>query len=300
MRAIGGVAAVARLRTRRDRGLRGRHRDRPRPAYVLDALAPPPAEWDLVKLIGRRREKTRSAAACCPGTRARPLPARAQPHRRPMSSPRAARRSCSPHRQPFGRPVDVDLRHWWECDLEVRGVWPYPVRGAATSAGSTIERSAPAAARRAARWASSGCRRVHVLNWSCARGGARRRWRRNARHASGRVTQSSGRPARCRRAGTSPARAGPTPSAQPRHPACRRRVAAPGVDSGRRRDFDMFVSYYGASARAPPRRRRRLRGRPGPEVAGARRAAARAPTRCSTPTTPSGFPTTTSPPTPQS
>jgi glycosyl transferase family 25 len=42
-------------------------------------------------------------------------------------------------RIPFGRPIDVDLRHWWECDLRVLGVDPYPVRGAPSSRFSTIE-----------------------------------------------------------------------------------------------------------------------------------------------------------------
>ena len=43
------------------------------------------------------------------------------------------------HRIPFGRPIDVDLRHWWECDLRIHGVWPYPVHAAPSSLLSTIE-----------------------------------------------------------------------------------------------------------------------------------------------------------------
>ena len=42
------------------------------------------------------------------------------------------------HRLPFGRPVDVDLRHWWECDLRVFGLLPYPVREAPLAQMSTI------------------------------------------------------------------------------------------------------------------------------------------------------------------
>lgn len=35
----------------------------------------------------------------------------------------------------IGRPVDVDLRHWWACGLDVH---PYPVRGAAWGRQSSI------------------------------------------------------------------------------------------------------------------------------------------------------------------
>jgi glycosyl transferase family 25 len=105
---------------------------------VLDAVSGLRLPFDIVKLIGRPNEKVRA--------------------RRPLQGSRdliAYRRVPSltgayvitaegagkllAHRCPFGRPIDVDMRHWWECGLEVLGVHPYPVRGAPSSRVSTIE-----------------------------------------------------------------------------------------------------------------------------------------------------------------
>ena len=43
-------------------------------------------------------------------------------------------------RLPFGRPIDVDLRHWWECgaDFRLLGVRPAAIRLADSSAQSSI------------------------------------------------------------------------------------------------------------------------------------------------------------------
>ena len=105
---------------------------------VLDAIARLREPWDVVKLIGRDTEKVRAR---------RPLLGRREliAYRRVPSLTgayvvtAAGARKLLAHRLPFGRPVDVDMRHWWECDLDVLGVWPYPARPAPLSEVSTIE-----------------------------------------------------------------------------------------------------------------------------------------------------------------
>lgn len=105
---------------------------------VLDTLARSPARWDLVKLIGRARERVQ---ARFPLGRGRDLVS----YRRLPSLTggyvltRTGAQKLLARRQRFGRPVDVDIRHWWECDLDVLGVQPYPVREAVTSRRSTID-----------------------------------------------------------------------------------------------------------------------------------------------------------------
>jgi glycosyl transferase family 25 len=105
---------------------------------VLDAIARLRLPWDVIKLIGRDEEKVQAR---------RPLVGRREliAYRRVPSLTgayvitAAGAQKLLAHRQPFGRPVDVDMRHWWECGLDVLGVWPYPVRGAPCSRLSTIE-----------------------------------------------------------------------------------------------------------------------------------------------------------------
>lgn len=105
---------------------------------VLEAIARLATPFDIVKLIGRSREKIRERT---PLLRDRDLIA----YRRIPSltgayvvTARGAAKLLA-RRRPFGRPVDVDIRHWWECDLQVLGVNPYPVWGAPSSLDSTIE-----------------------------------------------------------------------------------------------------------------------------------------------------------------
>jgi glycosyl transferase family 25 len=104
---------------------------------VLNAIARLPPAWDMIKLVGRRREKVRAH---------RPLLPRHEliDYRRVPSFTSAyvvARRGAEKllaRRPPVGRPVDVDLRYWWECDLEILGVQPYPAQAADTSRHTTI------------------------------------------------------------------------------------------------------------------------------------------------------------------
>jgi glycosyl transferase family 25 len=104
---------------------------------VLAAIEALPGDWDLVKLIGRQVEKVEAAQPLCEGCslvcyhRVPSLTSAYVLHRRGAAKLLA-------QRPPFGRPVDVDLRHWWECGLAVQGVQPYPVREAPSACESSI------------------------------------------------------------------------------------------------------------------------------------------------------------------
>jgi glycosyl transferase family 25 len=41
-------------------------------------------------------------------------------------------------RVPFGRPIDVDLRFWWENNLIIYGIWPSVLKFDQTSDVTTI------------------------------------------------------------------------------------------------------------------------------------------------------------------
>lgn len=96
-------------------------------AAVVDAITALPAGWEMVKLIGRtglgKAEKEVRKQDLAPGfslvdyARVPSLTAGYV-----ISRSGAAKLVAS--RKPFGRPIDVDLRHWWESDLLIQGVVP--------------------------------------------------------------------------------------------------------------------------------------------------------------------------------
>jgi glycosyl transferase, family 25 len=109
---------------------------------VCEAIACTSAPWDMVKLIGReglgKAEKLDESHSLSPGhdlvqyRRVPSLTAGYVLHRR--GAVKLLR-----HRQPFGRPIDVDLRHWWECDdLRVLGVRPAVIALDETSEQSSV------------------------------------------------------------------------------------------------------------------------------------------------------------------
>lgn len=107
-------------------------------ASVVQAIAALGDDWDMVKLMGRPAgEKIRTT---------RPLTAshRLIQYRRVPSFTagyvvsRAGARKLLDSRVPFGRPIDIDLRFWWENDLRILGVQPPVVRLDVTSQDSTI------------------------------------------------------------------------------------------------------------------------------------------------------------------
>ena len=203
---------------------------------VLQRLSKSTTDWDIVKLIGRAREKVRRQE---PLTESRRLIS----YRRVPSLTgayvvtAAGARKLLACRQPFGRPVDVDLRHWWECDLDVRGVWPYPVRPAPSGHVSTIGdrrfRALPAA--RTGKWSYQA--RYTWANWQASR--------RVARNID---PPGSEPPAAVADAGAL------TDRASEGRPGRRNLVVVRAGDASlhlhwlgrQQRDFDIFVSYYGS------------------------------------------------------
>lgn len=116
-------------------------------AAVCAAIEGLPVGWDMVKLIGRaelgRREKLQGQRNLCPGH------ALVQYRRVPSLTAgyvlsREGARKLLATRKPFGRPIDVDLRHWWESQrLGVQGVHPAAIELDDTSLDSSIGAKVP-------------------------------------------------------------------------------------------------------------------------------------------------------------
>jgi glycosyl transferase family 25 len=112
---------------------------RPLPGFcdVVDAILALEPGWDMIKLLGREHERPR---------RSRPLVAafelidyaRVPSFAAGYVLSRSGALKLLAARMPFARPVDVDLRLWWECDLTIRGVQPPVLALAQTSALSSI------------------------------------------------------------------------------------------------------------------------------------------------------------------
>lgn len=115
---------------------------RPDFGRVLAALAASETRWDMVKLIGRaeigKREKAGAQTPLCAGhsvLRYRRVPSLTAGY---VISRRGAEKLLAT-RVPFGRPVDVDLRYWWESQgLVMRGVSPAVIELDETSQDSSI------------------------------------------------------------------------------------------------------------------------------------------------------------------
>jgi glycosyl transferase, family 25 len=81
-------------------------------------------QWDMIKLIGRTREAVLASRSLGQHQLIR--------YRRVPSLTgafllsRAGASKLLATRVPFTRPVDVDLRFWWENDLRMFGITPYP------------------------------------------------------------------------------------------------------------------------------------------------------------------------------
>jgi glycosyl transferase family 25 len=105
---------------------------------VLTAAAGLKGPWDLIKLVGR--ERSESAIARWPLTAQAELIryARVPSLTGAYLVSLAGARKLAQHSAPVSRPIDVDLRHHWECGIETYGVQPYPISLAATSETSTI------------------------------------------------------------------------------------------------------------------------------------------------------------------
>jgi glycosyl transferase, family 25 len=109
-------------------------------AKVLDALSENSGDWDIAKLYTRRpNKKMLSRAPLCHGHEI------AQPFQVPNAMlGYAIRRQAAAHlvanKARFFRPVDEDLRHFWEHGLKILLVLPPPLtQGEESQIGSTIE-----------------------------------------------------------------------------------------------------------------------------------------------------------------
>jgi glycosyl transferase, family 25 len=113
---------------------------------VVAGIQALPANWDMIKLIGRegigKREK---AAMISPVVGSHEV---VRYHRIPSLTAgyvvsREGAHKLLQSRQPFGRPIDVDLRYWWENSLRVRGVRPALIALDDTSQNSSIGSKTP-------------------------------------------------------------------------------------------------------------------------------------------------------------
>nr|WP_316644327.1 glycosyltransferase family 25 protein [uncultured Roseateles sp.] len=116
---------------------------RPKPEFaaVIAAIAALPPGWDMIKLIGRldesKGEKLRHRQPLTPGFELvdyRRVPSLTAGY----AISRSGAQKLLASRLPFGRPIDVDLRHWWENDLSVQGVLPAAIALDETSFQSSI------------------------------------------------------------------------------------------------------------------------------------------------------------------
>ena len=105
---------------------------------VLDAIDNLNEDWDMIKLIGRKgHEKIKSSKALIGNyslIRYKKIPSCTTGY---VVSRTGAEKLLS-SRVPFGRPVDVDLRFFWENNLKILGIHPAVISLADSSAESSI------------------------------------------------------------------------------------------------------------------------------------------------------------------
>lgn len=90
---------------------------------VVSALSSAPADWDMIKFNSRPNESPWARQTLCSGHELvafRRVPSMGTGY---ALSRRGAEKMLA-RRVPFGRPVDVDFRYWWECNWQVLGVVP--------------------------------------------------------------------------------------------------------------------------------------------------------------------------------
>lgn len=121
-------------------------------ADAVHAIATiPPDRWDIIKLYSRFDEHPRDHRPLTPRHRLvnyQRVPSMCNGY--VLSRSGAAKLLAG--RRPFGRPVDVDVRYWWECDLRVLGVVPSVVGMGEGSEVSSIWQGARPRRTWAERW----------------------------------------------------------------------------------------------------------------------------------------------------
>ena len=111
---------------------------------VLQSVPALTNRWDMIKLIGRPKEQP---------LRGWPLPqqgageliryARVPTMTSAYLISREGASKLLELRKRFFRPIDIDLRHWWEGELRMYGVLPYPVVLSEASQTSSIGHREP-------------------------------------------------------------------------------------------------------------------------------------------------------------
>jgi glycosyl transferase, family 25 len=92
--------------------------------------------WDMIKLIGRLREPKRTSKLIANFELIRYQ--RVPSYTGAYLISRTGAEKLLATRARFARPVDVDLRFWWENDLDIYGLLPYPCDQAPISEQSSI------------------------------------------------------------------------------------------------------------------------------------------------------------------
>lgn len=104
---------------------------------ILRAVPTLPAGWEVLKLFGRTREKIAGHWPWIDGHQLIRY-GRVPSYCAGYLINREGAEKLLRTRVPFGRPVDVDLRYWWENGSKILGVLPYPVSLSTHSEQSTI------------------------------------------------------------------------------------------------------------------------------------------------------------------
>lgn len=110
---------------------------------VVRAVMDAGEDWGMVKLMGRFSGEKVQARKPLTSTHELIWYRRVPSMTAGYVVSRSGARKLLESRIPFGRPIDVDLRFWWENDLTILGVQPPVVRLDSTSEISTIEGPRP-------------------------------------------------------------------------------------------------------------------------------------------------------------
>lgn len=90
---------------------------------VINSLESINFDWDMIKLIGREKEKIHARKNLVRDIdliEYKRVPSLTAGY----IISRAGAMKLLQKRQPFGRPIDVDLRYWWECNMLILGINP--------------------------------------------------------------------------------------------------------------------------------------------------------------------------------
>lgn len=104
---------------------------------ALEAIQDLDMPWDMIKLMGREQEKIQQTLPLSHGLsliQYRRIPS----YTAGYVISRAGAQKLLASRIPFGRPIDIDLRFWWENDMHIYGIYPSVISLDDTSQTSSI------------------------------------------------------------------------------------------------------------------------------------------------------------------